>query len=122
MAQIDVTELLTDPDFVDEMQVITRYPYVNSLGENSIKEVNSYSVGSVQPADYKTLKRLSDALQDEDIYSFWFKGPIVTTETGKYSSIILFKNKRFQVKQVADWSNWGAGWVEGICVAERPAQ
>lgn len=121
MAQIDITELLTDPDFVDAMTVITRYPQVSSLGENFIKESEVDSFGSVQPADYKTVQKLPEAMRTEELYSFWFKGQIVTSDQCKYPSIIVFKNLRYQVRQVADWSNWGQGWVEGICVQEIPA-
>lgn len=120
MAQIDITDLLTDPDFVDEMVMITRSAIVDTLGQNLIVETTQNSVGSVQPADYKTLKRLPDGLQNEDIYSFWFKGEIVTTNNCKYPSIINFRNRRYQVQQVADWTMWGAGWCEGICIAEKP--
>lgn len=121
MAQIDVSELFTDPDFVDEMTLITRVSLVNSQGENIIQESAKVSVGSVQPADYRTLKRLPDGLQNENVMSFWFKGEIITTAAGRYPSILLFKGKRFQVQQVQDWTNWGQGWCEGICVAEKPA-
>mgnify|MGYP003425401811 CR=1 FL=1 len=121
MAQIDVSELMTDPDFVDKIQVITRTPAVNSLGENFIREVTTDSVGSVQPADYKTMKRLPEALQNENVSSFWVKGQILTTEDCKYPSILVFRKKRYQIERVADWSNFGAGYCEGICIAEKPA-
>lgn len=121
MAQIDITELLTDPDFVDFISLITRKPTVNTLGENTVQEVELKSVGSVQPADYKTLKRLPEALQNENVSSFWFKGEIIATADCRYPSILVFKGKRYLVRQVADWTNWGAGWCEGVCVAELPA-
>ncbi len=121
MAQIDVTELFTDPDFVDAMSLITRHPMVNTKGENFMNEVVLDSVGSVQPASGKTISRLPEALRVADVSSFWFKGEIVTSALNKYPSIIVFKGKRYQVLQVDDWTNWGQGWCEGVCVAEKPA-
>lgn len=121
MAQLDVSELMTDPDFADDIQVISRSPAVNSLGENFIREVVRSSVGSVQPADYKTIKRLPEALQNENVMSFWVRGEqIQTTADCQYPSILVFKAHRFQVMKVEDWSHWGAGYCEGICVAEKP--
>lgn len=121
MSRIDITELLTDPDFVDEMTVITRYPRVNSKGENLLNEKQVISVGSVQPASGKTVFKLPEEFRVANVSEFYFKGAIIATAPGKYSSIIVFKGQRFQVQTVADWTNWGAGWTEGTCVAEVPA-
>ena len=121
MALVDVSELLSDPDFVDTIQIITRYPIVNSMGENVIHESIETSIGSVQPADYKTVKKQPEAMQVESLYSFFFKGKIVASAPGEYSSVLVFKNMRYQVRTVEDFSNWGAGYTNGVCVAQVPA-
>ncbi len=121
MAQIDVSELLRDPDFIDKMTVITRLPSTNGRGENILKECPLESFGSVQPATGKAIFRLPEEFRVANVSSFWFKGKIIATAPGKYSSIIVFKGQRFQVQTVFDWTNFGAGWCEGTCVAEVPA-
>jgi galactose-6-phosphate isomerase len=118
MAQIDVTELLCDPDFVDEISLITRKPSVNLYGELSVEETVTDSIGSVQPASGKVLQRLPEAMRLNDMSTFWFKGQIIASEPGKYASILVFKGKRYQVQSIQDWSNFGAGYTEGLCVAE----
>lgn len=121
MAQIDVSELVSDPDFTDAMQVISRVPTVNALGENTLVETTFDSFGSVQPASGRTIQRLPDALRVANVSSFWFKGAIVASAPGQYPSILTFRGVRYQVQLVFDWSNWGAGYTEGVCVAEVPA-
>jgi hypothetical protein len=121
MALINVTELLHDPDFIDQIKLVTRKPSVNSLGENTLEEISIDTIGSVQPASGHAIQRLPEALRVANISSFWFKGKIIASEPGKYSSILVFKGARFQVQTVMDWSNWGEGWSEGTCVAEVPA-
>lgn len=121
MANVDVTNLLVDPDFVDKICVITRSTRVDSLGQNQVIETPLNTVGSVQPASGKALKRLPEALQLENMSSFWFKGEIIATADGLYPSILVFKGRRFQVKNVFDWSNFGEGYTEGLCVAEKPS-
>lgn len=121
MANVDVTELLSDPDFVDPIKLVTRTSSINSFGENTIQEVTLDTIGSVQPASGKTIQRLPEALRVVNISSFWFKGKITTSEPGKYSSVLVFKGQRYQVQTVMDWSNFGEGWCEGTCVAEVPA-
>lgn len=121
MAQLDVSELFTDPEFVDEMYLVTRVAAVNSLGENFLNQSSCKTVGSVQPTDGPTMNRVPDALRNENLSSFWIQAPLADTSGCKYPSIIIFKGKRFQVKHVFDWTNWGAGFSEGLCVAENPS-
>lgn len=121
MSRIDVTELLTDTDFVGPIQLVSRLPRINSLGENLLTETTVTSVGSVQPASGRAIARLPEALRVANVSSFWFKGTIVASAPGKYSSILVFSGQRYQVQTVLDWTNWGAGWCEGTCVAEVPA-
>lgn len=121
MAQIDVTDLMSDPDFVDPIQVITRTPYIDSLGQNHLTEKVMNSVGSVQPASYRVVQKLPELMRVANISSFWFKGTIIATAPGKYSSILVFRGLRYQVQTVADWSNFGQGYTEGTCIAEVPS-
>lgn len=120
MANIDVTELMMDPDFVDPIQIVTRVPYVDFRGQNHIRETILESFGSVQPADFNTIQRLPETLRVANVSSFWFKGNIIASQPGKYSSILIFKGLRYQVQTVADWSNFGRGYSEGTCIVETP--
>jgi hypothetical protein len=120
MALIDVAELMTDPDFVDQMSIIHRAPTVNDLGENELVEKCVYTVGSVQPTSGKTIQRLPEALRAANVKSFWIKGNIISSGDCKYPDILVFKNSRYQVQMVFDWTNWGQGWTEGVCVMEKP--
>lgn len=121
MALIDVSELMVDPDFVDKMVLVTRVSKVNNLGQNVLTEAFENSFGSIQPASGQTLERLPEAMRNVNMVSFWFKGKIIATAAGKYSSLLIFKGSRFNVKTVFDWTNWGEGWSEGLCIAELPA-
>lgn len=121
MAQVDVTVLLTDPDFVDPIQVLTRTPTINSYGENTIVETTLNTYGSVQPASGRAVQRLPEALRVANVSSFWFKGTIVASDPTLYPSILTFRGVRYQVQMVFDWTNFGQGWCEGTCVAEKPS-
>src|SRR5690348_279337 len=121
MALIDVTELMVDPDFVDIMQVVTRREYVDSLGQSHFEENILSTVGSIQPASGEVVKKLPESMQTSDVSTFFFKGKIIASAPGKYSSIIIFNGNRYQVQKVNDFSNWGEGFTEGICVVETPA-
>ena len=121
MAQLDITDILNDPMFVDAVTLIVRVPRVNGLGENVVTETCIQSYGTVQPISGRTLQRLPDELRVANVSSFWFKGEIVASDNKQYPSILVFGGKRFQVQMVFDWLNWGGGWCEGVCIAEKPA-
>ena len=118
---IDVSELLLDPDFVDNIVHVSRAPIVNNKGENVLKESSINTIGCVQPASGKAIFRLPEALKVGNISEFWFRGKIVASQPGKYSDILVFKGLRYQVQTVLDFSNWGEGFCEGTCIAEVPA-
>lgn len=121
MAQIDVSEILSDPEFVDPIVIIHRVSHVDDFGENKLKESGASSFGCVQPASGKTLQRLPEALRVANVMSFWVKGKIINDARSKYPDVIVHKGARFTVQMVFDYTNWGEGWSEGTCVSERPA-
>lgn len=123
MANIDVSFLLTDPDFCDPMTVITRFSQVSSSGELKLSEkvCQVESVGSVQPLTGREIEKIPELLRVDNSFEFWFKGVVITTGAGKYSSIILYQGMRYQIRSVDEWSNFGEGFCSGLCVREIPA-
>lgn len=120
MANIDVSELMTDPDFVDDVILVHRKTEVDSFGQNSLSQTSVKTIGSVQPASGKTLQRLPEALRVDNVSSFWIKGTIVSDGGCAYPDVICFKGSRYNVQTIMDWTNWGEGWCEGTCVREKP--
>jgi galactose-6-phosphate isomerase len=119
MAQLDVSELMTDPTFVDPILIIHRRPTVNEMGENTLTRRTVPSIGSVQPASGNVLARLPDSFRDSDVSSFWVKGVIIADGRSQYPDVLVFKNEEYEVQQVMDWSNFGQGYSEGICIRKK---
>lgn len=118
---IDVGELLNDPELVEPIMLIKRAECVNDFGQNTLSEEPVKTHGSVQPVSGKTLQRLPEALRIANVQSFWLKHKLVSDNRSKYPDVIVKGSKRFTVQMVFDWSDWGSGWTEGTCVAERPS-
>lgn len=121
MAQLDVSDLLLDPEFVDDITLINRTTEVDEFGMNILEEEEFDTIGSVQPASYKQIQRLPEALRQADVRSFFVKMEIKTDGSTVYPDLIEFQGRRYQVQSVAPWLNYGRGWCEGICVEETPA-
>lgn len=120
MAQIDVSEILADPDLVDPIIIVSRKPFVNEYGENQLEETSFSTYGSVQSISGKTLQRIPEALRVvPDLKSFFVRGTITSAGDSRYPDILVFNGYRYAVQVVFDWTNWGSGWSEGTCVVER---
>jgi len=121
MPQIDVSELMTDPDFVEPVTLITRLPKVDQYGQGYFESSALETVGSVQPASNRVVQKLPEAMRVANVQSFWIKAVIVASAPGKYASTIVYRGQTYQVQTVADWSAFGEGYTEGTCVAQEPA-
>lgn len=119
MPDLDVTELLSDPTFVQPLTLIHRAVSVDTFGETQLKESGLPTAGCVQPASGKTIQRLPEKFQVADVRSFWLRGKIISDSTCKYPDIIVKNGERFEVQVVFPWTDYGAGYSEGTCVRER---
>lgn len=116
--KIDVSELMSDPDFVGPIVHIRRKPVVNGFGQQILTECKTEMVGSVQPMSAKNIDRVPESLRVKNLLTFFVKGKIVATEGNQYPDILVYQGFRFQVLAIRDWSSWGGGYSEGECVAE----
>lgn len=122
MALIDVSELLSDPDFIDPFQVIRRSATVDSKGKNILTESAPIDVeGSVQAGDGDTLKRLPDGAQLSSTITIYTQTPIYADPVGGYGDIILWKGQRYQVENSMPWDNYGGGYFRVDCIQEKPS-
>lgn len=120
MGNIDLSDLLSDPDFVDPIVIIHRKTFVDEYGQNNTKETSFNTYGSVQAIDGKTLLRIPEALRVQNIMHFFVRGAIVSNTGNKYPDLLAFRGSRYAVQHIFDWTNWGDGWCEGVCVVENP--
>lgn len=121
MALIDVSDLLSDPDFIDPIIVIRRTSTTNSFGENVLFETEIQTFANVQPASTKQIMRLPEDLRMADVRSFYLRLEIVQDGTTDYPDILVFQGKRFEIQTAAPWLNYGSGWNEGVCVGQKPS-
>lgn len=119
MAQIDVSDLLLDADFAEDITLIRRASAVNAYGENVLAESSQTITAVVQSGDKEMLARLPDSARLSSYITVYYRG-ILTAETpGGYADIIVYSGKRYIVHTVDEsYSNWGAGFTSALCVLE----
>lgn len=125
MADIDVSEVLFDPDLADLFDVVRREEIVGDNGRPVIKERRHLSIVGVitaqSPAD---LLRRDDGQMMPRKYSlvtvFRLQGP----GRGHQPDDIWLDGQRFTVTEVLPYSRFGSGFVEAIITsmnASNPA-
>lgn len=119
MALIDVSELLTDPDFTNTVTLIRRSSTVNSYGENVMVETSSTITAVVQGANAESLERVPEGARLSDLIDVYYKGQLTAESPSGYADIIVWDGKRYQVFEVVeDFMNFGAGFTKAICKLE----
>ena len=119
MALIDVSELLTDPDFTNTVTLIRRSSTVDTYGENTMAETSSSITAVVQGANTESLERVPEGARLSDLIDVYYKGQLTAESPGGYADIIVWQGRRYQVFEVVeDFMNYGAGFTKAVCKLE----
>jgi len=121
MANIDVTQLLSDPDFCDVVTLIRRTSAVGDNGRNTVTELPGVNVNMVvQGLKSADFVRNPDLVNLDGVRSFWYQGEFLVDEDSVYSDIIIFGGVRYQVHKLdEDFSNYGAGFQKAFAAKEK---
>jgi len=120
MAQVDVSDILTDPDFLDLVTLIRRTPQaISDKGRASFTETSSQVYMSVQGMKAETLNREPNDAWLTDAIDVYYAGVLYGAAPGGYADVIVWRGKRYQVESVVEnYSNYGAGWTHAVCRLE----
>lgn len=106
MARLDVSELMTDPDFIHSFTWVKRTAATNNFGENVVEETEEAATGSVQAATGETAERFPEGIALNNFKTIYTKARV----SALYPDQIIWKGKRFNVRLVTPWEDFGAGW------------
>lgn len=119
MARIDVSELLSDPDFTDSITLIIRASTVDSFGENVMTETASTITAVVQGYSTETLERVPTGARLSDLIEVYYRGQLTAERPGGYADVIVWRGKRYQVFEITeDFINYGVGFTKAVCKLE----
>lgn len=118
MALVDVSELLTDPDFTDRITLVRRLSMINVHGEMVLTESESENTMVVQAPDAEMLNRAPEGANLSGAIQVYSREPLFSGLNGGYSDVIVHAGERYQVNAVANYLNYGAGYVLALCTRE----
>lgn len=114
MANVDVTELLTDPDFVNTFTVVRTNTGVDQHGRVVRTTTQIDAVGSVQPASGQALQLLPDLTMARGAIEIWTKFDFNVVTTPAEADQVIWQGRTYVAVQVDDYLNYGQGFSHAV--------
>lgn len=122
MADLDLSEIFSDPDLCDTFDVIRRSDAVDSHGRSNITEqTTSNIVGVVVPGDAGDLLRGDDKSTTSRMITVSTMYRLRASGDGFQPDVIFYDGIRFTVKAVKVWTRLGAGFVKAVATSGNAA-
>jgi hypothetical protein len=115
MPNIDVSDLMSDPDFCEQVVLRRTTQTVNSSGYNTLGETDSTITAIVMPLDPSFLRdpELQNAKGSITVHSSTRLYDVVA---GYNPDIIVWLGANYVVKKAGNWSQFGRGFTANICI------
>jgi hypothetical protein len=123
MPALDVTDILTDPDFAD-LFTVTRFVQTVTAGgmaSNASNIINNVSGVVTANDDIDLLKMPEGELLSGSI-TIITKFRLTNGSGAQDADVVTWHGRTYQVKTIGDWSGFGAGFIEAICVLNKANQ
>jgi galactose-6-phosphate isomerase len=118
VARIDVTELLTDPDFADTFTLVRTAQSVDDHGRSVFTETPYLLVGVVQSASGRSLEYLPDMSRASGAIEVYCKFYMQVASDGYAADRVQWNGKTYIVTHIDDWTNYGSGFTRALCILQ----
>jgi len=115
MPTLDVSEIIADPEFSDDIVVIRSSRTVGANGRVIDTPGTYYTFGCVQPAPEIRLMQIPEAERVGSFISVVTPFRLFALTDTTAPDQVQWNSQVYRVKLVRDWSTYGNGFVEGIC-------
>jgi galactose-6-phosphate isomerase len=122
MPLIDVSDLMTDPDFCETLTLIRRTQTVDANGRGTTTEAQSSIIGVVTSGPSDSLTRSPEYGASSRAITVHTQFRLRDTSNGLLPDKILWLGTRYIVDRVRDYSRFGAGFTAAECIVIDPVQ
>lgn len=116
MADLDVSDVLDDPDFANQLTVIRKTQAVSNSGvafnpaTTNISIYGVVTVGSMLP-----LQRAADYELAKKIITVHTRTTLFGVQAGYEPDIVVWNGNNYVVKRPNNWSHFGQGFTANEC-------
>lgn len=114
MALLDVTEILTDPDFADDFPVKRRAESVGQNGRSELQVRDMKGVGVICAASPSDLERLPEDQRMRRTISIVTQFRLQGPSPGYQADLVGWQGDFFVIVDIQPYTNYGAGFVQAL--------
>jgi hypothetical protein len=116
MADLDVNEVIEDPLFTSEVKLISVDEQSDGYGNPEWSDYSEATIQAVVTSDMKNMNRIPDELRVDGMILVRFPTEDAPTGfTGTGYDAVMWNGRRYVVKDVADYSQFGRGFYRMVC-------
>lgn len=115
MAFLDVSDILTDPDFVDKLQVERNAQSVSAAGLGSVTPAISPFYGVVTNASGEAMTRNAEGERVGGTIIIHTKFRLIAGDEVNVADVVQWQGRRYTVKAVDPYVNFGQGFSAATC-------
>jgi hypothetical protein len=116
MPDLDVADVLLDPDFCEQITVIRRVQAVSTSGAAFASNTQNLIItGVVTIGSMLALKRASDYELANNVITVHSQTRLQGPTANGYPDIVVWKGNKYVVKRQSDWSHYGQGFTAAEC-------
>jgi galactose-6-phosphate isomerase len=116
MPWLDVSDVLTDPFFLDtSLQVIRNANVTGNDGIAALSQTTTPFSGVVTMVAGSVISRLADGERSNTTIKIHTKYNLIDGQVGYTADIVVWQGAQWTVKYINAYSRYGAGFVEAIC-------
>lgn len=117
MADLDVTEILDDPDFADTLTCERRTQTVGANGLATVTTASFTFPAVVTQGGGDQVNRRAEGAYITGSITVHSVFPLNEGSPGQDADVVTWQGRRYTVTTVASWSNFGAGFTAAECEA-----
>lgn len=115
MALIDVSELMVDPDFADEIQIVRSIQSVDATGLAQRAQQTYDAIGVVQAGSGDQLELLPESQRTKSNMTVYTQFQLQEATDTTEADVVLWQGKSYRVMVTSQWTNWGGGYTQATC-------
>lgn len=116
MPDLDVTDILGDPDIGGEpISIIRALRNVDIHGITVDAPYQIATYGNVQPASGEQLRQLPEEQRDEATISVFVPVMLIPLSRSNAPDLVVYDNQTYRVMIANNFGHYGQGYWHGIC-------
>ena len=120
MPDIDVSDLLLDPDFTDTFTVTRQAQSVGTDGRAVIATQKFTIQGVVTMGSMEPFEQTQESIQSRKSITVHSQFKLLDPTVGFSPDIVTYNDNQYLVRKAYDWSRYGQGFFAAECDLKTP--